>query len=62
MKVNEISEPPLRYGDSVKMKGSDSKYSGLTGKIVGITSLSAGVKFEGMKKAMTIMLNALERA
>jgi len=65
MKTKEVSDPdpdiPLRYGDMVQMKGKDSKYSGIPGKIVDISSLSANVKFEGIKKAMSVMLDALER-
>ena len=62
MKVSEISEPPpLQYGDKVKVKGKDSMYSNLVGKIVDITSISAKVKFEGTNKTVLIMLDALER-
>lgn len=61
MKVDEITDSPLRYGDEVKIKDAGSKYSGLIGKVVEITSLSAKVKFDEMKKPMTIMLTALEK-
>ena len=61
MKVDEICKPPLRYGDEVKVKNKDTRLSEMVGKIVGINSISASVKFEGSKKAQLIMLNALER-
>lgn len=62
MKVDEISKSRLQYGDLVKTKRTDSKLSNLVGKIVEISTVSAQVKFEGMKKPQLIMLDALERA
>lgn len=55
------SAPSLKYGDNVKMKDKNSKYRNITGKITNIAPLSAVVKFEGIKKTVSIMLDALER-
>lgn len=61
MKFDEISEPPLQYGDEVTTKNQDSRLTGLVGKIIDINSISAKVKFEEFKKPQLIMLNALEK-
>ncbi len=61
MKISDISNTPLGYGDKVKIKDDNSKYTNIEGKIVNISSNSAGVKFEGIKKVITIMLPALEK-
>lgn len=65
MKIKRISDPepasPLQYGDMVQIKSKNSKYSGIPGKIVGISSLNATIRFKGIKKTMSIMLDALER-
>ena len=61
MKLSDLSEAALQYGDTVKVKDPNSKYVDLEGKIVNISSASAAIKFEGMKKPVTIMLGALEK-
>jgi len=61
MKLTEISESPLQYGDEVKIQNIESKYAGLIGKIVSTNSLSAAVKFKDIKKPVMVMLSGLER-
>jgi len=61
MKLSDISESILQYGDNVKVKDINSKYADLRGKIININSSSASVKFDEIKKPMTIMLTALEK-
>lgn len=61
MKLSDISGTSLQYGDKVKVRDANSKYAGLEGKIVNISASSATVKFEGIKKAITVMVEALEK-
>ena len=61
MRLSDLSEAALQYGDTVIVKDTNSKFVGLKGKIINISSISAAVRFEGMKKPVTIMLGALEK-
>ncbi len=60
MKLSEIPGPTLKYGDRVKIKDENSKYAGMEGKVVSVSSGSARIKFEGMKKPISVMIDALE--
>ncbi len=50
----------LRYGDSVKIKNSESRYFNIVGKVIKINSIVALVKFECIKQPVNIMRTCLE--
>jgi len=61
MKLSELPSPTLNYGDRVKIKDKNSRYTGIEGKVISVSPSSVAVRFEGIKKPVTIMPNALER-
>ncbi len=61
MRLSDISETMLKYGDKVQIKDENSKYVDIEGKIIAINSFYAEVKFKGKKKAVSLMLDALEK-
>ncbi len=62
MKLEDVANKPLQYGDRVVHVDEDSMFAGQVGKIVDINSMSASVLFGGGKKPVLIVLNGLKRA
>jgi len=62
MKLKEVANKPLQYGDRVVHVDEDSKYAGLIGKIVEMNPSMAMVKWEFQNKPIAMTLNGLKRA
>jgi len=62
MRLSDLSESQIQYGSSVRVRDADSKYTNIVGKVVKLNGSTAEVRFEGIKKPVAIMVNALEAA
>ncbi len=61
MRLSDISESQIQYGNSVTIKDANSKYSNMVGKVTKVNGVTAEVRFEGIKKPVAIMVDALEK-
>ena len=63
MKLEDVANKPLQYGDRVVHVDKDSMFAGQVGKIVDVKGgVSASVLFDGTKKPVLIVLDGLKRA
>jgi len=62
MKLEDVANKPLQYGDRVVHIDKSSMFAGQVGKIVDVKGISASVLFDGTKKPVLIVLDGLKRA
>ncbi len=62
MKLEDVANKPLQYGDRAVHVDKDSMFAGQVGKITNINGISASVLFDGAKKPVLIVLDGLKRA
>ena len=62
MKLEDVANQPLQYGDRVVHVDDASMFAGQVGKIVEIKPGMALVKWESANKPVAMTLNGLKRA
>lgn len=60
MKIDDLFEDKIKYGDNVKVMGG-GPYGGKIGKVGDIRGTVASVKIEGQKKPVAITVGTLEK-